>query len=152
MKILLFLLIALLSFSCSQVNDEPQPEQQQKQTSTLLKKKYDVMYSCIAVNKQLAYVSTYGSAKIKCAVSWDNDANGILDTLTTKHSMFPFGCGFNSDKVKDLFFEIEPTDIRTPSDVIACTISVDGLVVASDTIRKSDLFKKVVYLRYKIVE
>lgn len=150
MKTLLIIAITLLSFSCSQGNDEPQPEQ--KQTTSLLKKKYDVMYSIKAVNKQLDYVYEYGSGKLKMQVSWDNDSDGKPDMYNTMHSMFPFDCGFTSDMVSELYFEIEPTSIRTPQDVIACTISVDNIVVASDTIRKSDLFKKVVYLRYKIIE
>ena len=114
----------------------------QEQTTQILKKEHIVLFTILPRDKQLDYIYEVGVGNIKMPSQNNDTVQGQFK--------FPMTHGFTSNKISDLYLNVKAIAIR--SCPVICKITVDGVVVAIDSIRKEDAIKKVVYLRYKIVE
>ena len=123
MKKILFALLIVLAFSCTE-KEEVTPELQKAQLENVLSKKYKVDF--IVSAKGGGHVDILAPTILVLDTDKSNDTLGGSFYLD-------FAYSFESDLVSELFLDVSDIIIRMPKDYVVAKILVDGVVVVSDS-------------------
>ncbi len=146
MKTLLLLLFVAL-VGCEIAKDEEVKPQLPK--PKILSKSYFVEFKFTS-RKLTGDVWTNGVFDFDAATTLVEDNYSANDTTRGKQYKINYEYSFKSNKVNNLFFNIKNVITRFPNFWYVATISVDGNVVASDSIYGGQHIGKEIHLNYVI--
>ena len=138
MKKIFIILLAILSFSCSREDEDITPQSKQVKK---LSKVYNIEFSVRAKNGGTVDVC------VPTALVSDNYAGN--DTTGGRYRL-DFTYSFKSDLVNNIWIEIRNLIPRSQTDYYIASIKVDGVVVASDSIRGVKAFGWKTKLEYVV--